>query len=353
MNYTKEQLIETFDLPQNYTLQELNEKLEDMTEALMDKYDKKKVDLFIEQAKQKLLPQVKTEDLLPKSQDTFLTTPKETTFIYTQPSNYFKGDLNPLEKRFITRGVCIDTLFRPNYFNSSSTDFVYEFPENYKNIVSMKISAIEIPITWYSFSTQKKNNTFKINLTTVVIPDGNYTNATITAFMNQPGILPPLIVFSIDPATTKSSFSAPFSFTLDFSVGSLSIFQTAGWNLGFRKSTYTGSIITSESSWGSSFDNYFFIEIDDFQRNFISDSIVSVTNSGYVGKNIIARIPISNSYNTIMTSNDSDALFKTREYLGPVRLEKLHIRLLNRFGMVIDLNQNDYSIMIELTQLFS
>lgn len=351
MNYTKEQLIETFELSLNYTLQELNEKLEDMTEILMDKYDKKKVDLFIEQAKQKLTPQVKTEEI-PKSQDTYLTTPKETTFIYTQPSNYFKGDLNPLEKRFITRGVCIDTLFRPNYFNSSSTDFVYEFPENYKNIVSMKITAIEIPITWFSFSKQKKNNTFKINQTTITIPDGNYNNATISAFINQPGKLPPQIVFSIDPATTKCSFTAPFSFTLDFSVGSLSIFQTAGWNLGFRKSTYTGSTITSESSWGSSFDNYFFIEIDDFQRNFISDSIVSVTNAGYVGKNIIARIPICSSYNTIMSSN-SDTLFKTREYLGPVRLEKLHIRLLNKFGVVIDLNQNDYSIMIELTQLFS
>lgn len=350
MNYTKEQLIETFELSINYTLQELNEKLEDMTEILMEKYDKKKVELFIEQAKQKLIPH---EEILPKLQDTYLTPPKETTFIYTQPSNYFKGDLNPLEKRFITRGVCIDTLFRPNYFNSSSTDFIYEFPENYKNIVSMKITAIEIPITWYAFSTQKKNNTFKINQTTITIPDGNYDDITITAFLNQPGILPPQIVFSIDPATTKSSFSAPFSFTLDFSVGPLSIFQTAGWNLGFRRPIYTGTTITSESSWGSSFDNYFFIEIDDFQRNFISDSIVSVTNAGYVGKNIIARIPIFDSYNKTMTSNNSDALFKTREYLGPVRLEKLHIRLLNRFGVVIDLNQNDYSIMIELTQLLS
>ena len=357
MNYSKEQLIETFDLNQQYTLQELNEKIEEMYEIMIEKYDKKKVDTFLEQAKKKLSQGVKENVTklqgITNSQEAYLTPPSETPFIYTQPSNYFKGNLNPLEKRVVTRGVCIDTVFRPNYFNTSSTDFIYEFPEYYKNVVSMKITAIEIPITWYAFSDKKKNNTFKINNTIITIPEGNYTNDTMEIFMNQPCILPSNIQFSIDSVTTKCTFISTSVFSLDFSVPSLSIYQTAGWNLGYRKSSYNGIKITGESSWGSSFDNYFFIEIDDFQRNFISDSIVSVNNSGYIGKNIIARIPITTSYNTIMSSDNSDKLFKTRDYFGPVRLEKLHIRLLNKFGVVIDLIQNDYSIMIELTQLFS
>jgi hypothetical protein len=351
-NYSKQDLIHMFGLKPNYTMYELEEKTYQLFNKLIHQFDKKQVDIFLEKAKY------------------FLTPVQQTPFIYTQSDNYFKGELNPIEKRVITRGICIDTLFRPNYFKTSSTDFMYEFPEHFKNVVSMKISAIEIPIVWYLFSTERKNNIFLINTIPYIIPDGNYDNESIVALMNGTGItdrlLPLDITVSIDPATTKMTFTSLITFTLDFSVDSvlhqkipgcpvdsMMIYQTAGWQFGFRKEKYSGTIITSESSWGSSADNYFFLEIDDFQRNFISDSIVSVTNSGYIGKNIIARIPISTSYNTITLSNDSDNLFKTRDYLGPVRLEKLHIRLLNRFGNVIDLNHNDYSFMIELKQLFS
>ena len=359
MNYSKEELIETFDLNQQYTLNELNEKIEEMYEIMIEKYNKKKVDTFLEQAKKKLIQGITQPEEELKTQEKYITPPKETAFIYTQPSNYFKGDLNPLEKRVVTRGICIDTLFRHNYFNTSSTDFMYEFPEYYKNIVSMKITAIEIPIVWYAFSSQQKNNTFIITIdnvkNTIVIPDGNYNSETMKTLMNGDlgeGILPPNILFNIDEITTKCSFKSVNTFTIDF-LTNTPLCQTAGWALGFRKEKYTNKTIISESSYGSSFDNYFFLEIDDFQRNFISDSIVSVTNSGYIGKNIIARIPISTGFNAVTVSNDSDNLFKKRDYMGPVRLEKLHIRLLNRFGNIIDLNQNDYSFMIELQQLFS
>ncbi len=293
----------------------------------------------------------------------FLTPVKETPYSYTQSSNYFKGDLNPVEKRYVTRGVCIDTLFRPNYDGSTSTDFMYDFPENYKNIVSMKVTAIELPIAWYAFSCERKNNFFTIptSSTTIQIPDGNYKSDEMVIALTK-ALEDTDIDFRIDTATTKCIFTSLTSeFDLSFAVDSLDLYQTMGWNLGFRKETYTSTkigdtwVISSESSYGSAFDNYFFLEIDDFQRNFITDSIISVIkpNKGYIGKNIIARIPISTSYNIINSTNDSDRLFKTREYLGPVRLEKLHIRLLNRFGEVISLNQNDYSIMIEFVQLFS
>ena len=80
---------------------------------------------------------------------------------------------------------------------------------------------------------------------------------------------------------------------------------------------------------------------------------VSDTNSNYLGKNIIARITITSGINTIVTDNASDQIFKKREYFGPVNIDKFKIRLLNRFGDVINLNNNDYSFTLELKQIYS
>jgi hypothetical protein len=66
----------------------------------------------------------------------------------------------------------------------------------------------------------------------------------------------------------------------------------------------------------------------------------------------MARIPISSNFNTIVMNNASDGLFKTRDYFGPVRLERFRIRLLNRFGIVIQM-ADDYSIAFEIKELYS
>jgi hypothetical protein len=72
----------------------------------------------------------------------------------------------------------------------------------------------------------------------------------------------------------------------------------------------------------------------------------------YLGKNIMARIPVSSLQNTIVFNNASDLIFKCREYFGPVRLERLRIRILNRYGEVINLNSNDFSMALEITELY-
>ena len=45
-------------------------------------------------------------------------------------------------------------------------------------------------------------------------------------------------------------------------------------------------------------------------------------------------------------------MFKTRTYMGPVSINKLQITLLNRYGEIIDLNENNFSFTLELTKLY-
>ena len=345
-HYSKQSLEHLFDLRPGYKVQDVEEKKSILCRLMSGDHPAKtrEIELFVNQAKDMLIPK------------------EVTPFIYAQSDNYFKGTINPIEKRVITRVLCIDSLFRSNYDTTSANNFIYKLPDQFKNIVSMKIVSVELPVMWYMFSNEQKNNIFTLNSKEYKIIQGNYTVDTFNYFYTSNNITE--FQINVNPQTSKTTItlSGNIVSTINFNVPLLSLNQTAGWMLGFRKSTYildstNDYSITSESSFGSTVDNYFFIEVDDYHNNFITDSIVSVIQkngqSSYLGKNIMAKIPITTNFNTILQNTSSDGLFKTRDYLGPVRLEKLQLRLLNRFGELISLNSNDYSISIELKELYS
>ena len=149
------------------------------------------------------------------------------------------------------------------------------------------------------------------------------------------------------------------------------LYKNAGWSVGFYKDTYNvdkpyvsqtrfdpnstyqplvfNRYVESESSYGSAVTQYFFLELDDYNRNFTSNTIIAETGGGtHLGNNIIARIPMTApALNTNYTS-PSDLIFKQRDYFGPVKIEKLHLRLVDRFGDTLDIQNNDYSVAIEL-----
>jgi len=153
------------------------------------------------------------------------------------------------------------------------------------------------------------------------------------------------------------------------------LYKNAGWSVGFYKDTYNvdkpyvsqtrfdpngtyqplvfNRYVESESSYGSAVTQYFFLELDDYNRNFTSNTIIAETGGGtHLGNNIIARIPMTApALNTNYTS-PSDLIFKQRDYFGPVKIEKLHLRLVDRFGDTLDIQNNDYSVAIELTTTY-
>jgi hypothetical protein len=153
------------------------------------------------------------------------------------------------------------------------------------------------------------------------------------------------------------------------------LYRNAGWLMGFRQPFYTvaynpnptpvqynNQFITniynwrlgSESTYGGSIQNYIYLDVDDFNRNSVSNTFLCENATGScVGNNIMARLSVSSGMFTIITSTSMDLLFKTREYFGPIRLEKLHIRLLNKHGELVPFNGNDYSIMLELEVAYS
>lgn len=318
--------------------------------------------------------------------------------------------INPNKVRTITKGLNIDTIFRENMENSSPSDFMFKLNEPINNAVSIKLSAIELPNMWYAFSSHNKSNTFTIHCFNIPpdvtgspatnatyninIPDGNYLANNFqdminNLFVNSGGGLK-YIHFEVNEYTTNSSFRAvhgddgqgvnpysngktDFSFSIDFAVQGQLLIKTAGWNLGFRQPSYTvdyndqysdfvtnnemvavhNAYVASESSFGSSVHQYVFLELVDYKRNSVTDAIVSGLPNSYLGNDILARITVSSGQNTIVLDNASDLVFKKRCYFGPQNLEKFHVRLLDKYGDVIDLNYNNFSFMLEIEQNYS
>lgn len=153
------------------------------------------------------------------------------------------------------------------------------------------------------------------------------------------------------------------------------LYKNAGWAMGFYKDVYEvdkpfvyqtrldqnatyqpvvyNRYVESESSYGSSVIQYFFLELDDYNRNFTTNTIIAETGGGtHLGNNIIARIPITAPALNINHSHPSDLIFKQRDYFGPVKIEKLHLRLVDRYGETLDIQNNDYSVAIELTTTY-
>jgi hypothetical protein len=352
-NYSQCDIESLFQLTNGYEMNDLDESERVLASRLtqVEVNSKMKSDIisFLKNAKEKL-----KNLLIPKTTD---------PFVYANSSEYFKGTLNPVEKRIITRVVGVDTIFRPQYETTKSTDFIYALPEYIKNAVSIKIAAIELPNMWYMFSNYANNNSFTVTQgtdTLIVIPEGNY----LAENMGFVFTVADVVQFEVSQITARTTIFSAIAFSVNFATGSLSSVQTCGWMLGFKKTTYSSSYSTvnsryeiiSGASFGSATDNYIFVEVDDFHNNFVTDTVVSVIQLNdtptYIGKNIMARIPITSNFSSIVMNNAADGLFKTRDYFGPVRLERFRIRLLNKFGSVIQL-LDDYSIAFEIKELYS
>ena len=100
--------------------------------------------------------------------------------------------------------------------------------------------------------------------------------------------------------------------------------------------------------------HYFLLEVDDFNKNqaavFRSNTELKQNNINtfsYNVSNVLARIPNTADYFSILFEDSSDKVFKTRKYFGPVKISKLKIRLLDENGVVVNLNNNDIIINLQ------
>jgi hypothetical protein len=293
------------------------------------------------------------------------------------PNVVAPGSLNSVKRITQYQNLYLNSCFRHNYYNSNPCDFQYIIPSEIKNVLSMRLVSIEIPNAWYLFSKITKNNSFiieihicgKIKSYNIIVPDGNYDIDTLQNYLNSKYFYESdteselkYLKFYIDPYNFKSNFviiencdcEFTFTFTLIFlEEMSQNLMNTFGWTLGFRLAKYIDieDKVESEGLYDGGGDRYIYVCINDYQYNNNNINIVGFDKS-ILNEDVIAKIPMVNGKLSLIIDDNSNLLTKTRRYNGPVTISKLQIKILDRFGSIINLNNMDYSFTLEIETLY-
>ena len=294
--------------------------------------------------------------------------------------------INPINIKTVKQYISIDSKFRPNYFNTKSTNFEINLPNSYSNILSMSLKQVSLPASYYSISKTRGNSTFTVKIGAaapieITIPDGNYApfstgsvsfsspSANISALISSINTqLGATIVFAIDPVSGRASFvnNNASSIIITFNVDSTFTIDPntpmplrCGWQLGFRSASYTVSTLATLLSEGICMitgPQYGFLSINDYQMNEYQ-SYTAMYSSSVLQKNILDRLELSSSTQIVMNGElfcviNPDKTESPRTYFGPVNINRLKIGLYDEYGRIIDLNNMDWSFVLELETLY-
>lgn len=324
-----------------------------------------------------------------------LTKRPEVQYVNTFANEYYTGTLNPLITRTIKRCLTIDTRFRDNFYSTQSSDFTLQLPLKLNKVVSMQMSAIEIPITFYGISTSFGNSHIWIELTydlsgvnvttsrIFTIADGNYNSADFIDTLNNAvsptnpdgSLVNPTVIFSyikftldisqggsgsgkVSISTTGSKASKIKNIKLDFARNAngdsdnSNISSKIGWNLGFIKPIYDGSTnYIADTIIEPATIRYIYLAVDDF-NNSSNNHFITAFNQSILNPNILARISLRGNYFGILMDHDLNILTEPRKYFGPVDIQRLRIRLYDDFGRILDMNNANFSFCLVFTILY-
>jgi hypothetical protein len=316
-----------------------------------------------------------------------------TNYMNVQLSEYYQGTINPLATRTISKNITVDTRFRNRYYETSSSVFMFTLPLRLNKVVSMQMTAIELPKNFYTICSEYKNNYFTIKVVfkeckatveaskIIVIPDGNYTNEGLIKQINN-------TLLELEDKTNIFNF-IKFSLSLDGKhefgfnaskvivqplechcdivkeiklhfdtdpVGNndvIHVSQKLGWILGFVNSVYCNEkMYISEKPIETNTNRYLYLAVDDFNKN-VNESFITAFSKNEIKPNILARITNQGKSSENMIINKEYAIItEPRKYFGPVDIQRLHVRLFDDYGRTINMNYCDYSFCLHFKIMY-
>jgi len=402
-----------------FTVQDIEDSKKRMFMKLHKETNKEELKDFLDRASEKIIA------------DKFLNGVKESQGVVVK--NTVRDNLNADYKNTITRLILLDSQFRPDLLKES-TDYICTLNEKIVNTVSLEISNIQIPFTFYNIENVRGNNRFEIVsenvMTKVVLPDGNYTLQQILDYIVA-NSASKITSATLSAVTGRVTLVSSGSITIDFMPEGVKLNNSLGWYLGFRK--FTGSSLVSvdeEIAFSYTFSGsitataaaivprikYFVVVVDDFNKTQTADTLVQVqidplisnptsyftqdpyleclnpsNITTYLDKTVFpnrtltkaqvyTRAQQNQSRNNLYLQNQrldvyspnqilavfpfdgvklvwgdtyfTDKCKYKREYHSPTNLERLHVKIYDDTGFILNLNGNNWYMTLMTTNLY-
>jgi len=313
-------------------------------------------------------------------------------FVQSNNSEFYAGSLNPLNVRIVSKYITIDSRFRDNTCTKTS-DFSIQLPTTMNKVVSMQLTALEMPITFYGISASYGNNYLYLTASqqtvtdgpitsyeiVIVVPDGNYSPADLVSTINgllaaqnnvdNPGEATNIfscVQLSLD-ITAQGSGSGKVTMSLNYGMDiaftvvclglnfgkningendNVDITTKIGWNLGFTQKVYAGAkCYTANAPINPASMRYVYLSIGDYQRN-VNKLFLTAYHHTNLNDDILARISLKTGAFSILVENDFHLITEPRIYFGPVDISKLRIQLFDDHGRPLNTNQTDFSFVL-------
>lgn len=173
--YSIKELENLFKLPEKYSSIEIIEKKQILTDNIIksniNQNKKEELLIFLDNINNRLQNLIieenakdqedkKINDIKRYDRNHFLIETKNNSFSSILENN------KKINKSIIKRTFTVDSLFRQNYSNkdNKSHNYIIELPETITKAITMSISSIELPLTYYNISKELNNNIFRIEI---------------------------------------------------------------------------------------------------------------------------------------------------------------------------------------------
>ena len=275
--------------------------------------------------------------------------------------------------------LSIDSRFRTSLLDNPS-NFLFKLVTPIKNVTSIRLSSLEIPNTWYTFSEIRGNTSIDVSVqdgstrARVVIPQGNYSldittqnsiQTTLVSAFKQ--VLPTYdFTFVQDPISGLLTISCfknliPINFSLDFTSG---IFASRnynwglGYNLGFRNENFirdqTNQII-KKTGFSTIQTATELIDVNDLNYLFLSLNadwrVVEHNQPEKANTPAFAKIIVNAPKNNVIYDNGSNTITKRYSLKQPTNVSSFKVTLLDEYEEFIQLMGGAFSLTLEITEI--
>lgn len=276
------------------------------------------------------------------------------------------------EKNIKTHVVNVDSRFRTDP-EDPSTDFMFRLLKPMRNIISLRISSIEFPNTYYTFSKTRQNTSFLLyyfrgpldvnrQQKKIDIPDGNYSPEEIVDTINEILIDNPVSI-SYNPIKGRILFDSQYYFEIDILGSNLAFSKRKydnglGYNLGLRQKSSSellqavkevGTIQLYKLEGTAIVDtidnNYIFISLEPDWKVVMNQTRDKELHHSF------AKVIINVPKGSVLYDNGANTITKEYWFQQPTDVTVIPVRISDPYDQTIDLSGLDFSFSLEMKEV--